>query len=178
MSWLSSLLQARWPFRATWFLEQEDKRLVRASRKHTRSSRSSDGVPQVMLSGTASHASGPGTLPIARVFGSNNFRILTPGFTGATATTPKIALSRANLRHDHPIFHRLARGNFLQSHGEFAIRYTSFVLEHFPEGLNEPGFLFGSISPDLSFASPTARALAKGLPEQLAKMRLIRKPRV
>jgi hypothetical protein len=48
-----------------------------------------------------------------------------------------------DLRQNHPIFHRLARRDFLQCHVELAIGYSSFVLEHFPESLNEPGFLFG-----------------------------------
>jgi hypothetical protein len=36
--------------------------------------------------------------------------------------------------------------------------------------------VWGPISLHLSFASPAGRALAKGLPEQLAEMRLIREP--
>src|SRR5271154_6333197 len=47
-----------------------------------------------------------------------------------------------DLRHDHPVLHRLARRDFLQRNGKLAIGYSRLFLEHIPERLNQLGFLF------------------------------------
>jgi hypothetical protein len=51
-----------------------------------------------------------------------------------------------DIGHDRPIFHRLAGRDFLERDGEIAIRYACFVLEHFPERLNEPCLFFGGVA--------------------------------